>query len=406
MAEAFEVAAWLKSLLGAPEFRSTEVEFADPIAYISKIEAEARTQKSIDYIWIPPYVDFLEELIVYAWLKKKGKLRPSASSAMDSSIPAPPPPSAFASGRYGPLPWQGHFDEERDILIQKSGDKFHLYLAGSEGPVVFCLHGGGYSGLSFALAAGLMKQKVQVVAMDLRGHGHSETSNDIGLSIETLCSDVFDVIDELYGNSAPALIFVGHSMGGAVAVHCAAKKRLRTLAAIVVLDVVEGTALASLAFMQTYLANRPLHFPSVDKAIEWSVRGGSLRNVDSARISVGSTLKYNEERQCYTWLTRLEDTEAHWQGWYKGLSDLFLSSLVPKILVLAGTERLDRSLTIGQMQGKFQMVVLRNTGHAIQEDVPDELAKIVLGFIDRNCITASGVKIPSLLRAAQSHGQN
>ncbi|MCO5595781.1 hypothetical protein L7F22_049829 [Adiantum nelumboides] len=66
----------------------------------------------------------------------------------------------------------------------------------------------------------------------------------------------------------------------------------------------------------------------------------------------------------YTWLTRLEDTEAHWQGWYKGLSDLFLSSPVPKILVLAGTERLDRSLTIGQMQGKFQMVVLRNTGHA------------------------------------------
>lgn len=23
---------------------------------------------------------------------------------------------------------------------------FHVYLAGSEGPVVFCLHGGGYSG--------------------------------------------------------------------------------------------------------------------------------------------------------------------------------------------------------------------------------------------------------------------
>lgn len=325
---------------------------------------------------------------------------------MESSTSAPAPPSEVASGRYAPLPWQGHFDEEREVVIQDSGDKFHLYLAGSEGPVLFCLHGGGYSGLSFALAAGSMKHKVRVVAMDLRGHGRSETSNDNDISIETLCNDVFEVIAALYGDSAPALIFVGHSMGGAVAVHCAAKKRLRTLTALVVLDVVEGTALASLAFMQAFLRDRPSHFPSVEKAIEWSVRGGSLRNVDSARVSVGSTLKYDEKKRCYIWRAPLEQTEAHWHGWYKGLSDLFLSSPVPKILVLAGTERLDRSLTIGQMQGKFQMVVLRNTGHAIQEDLPDELAKIVLGFIDRYCITASGVKIPSVIRAAQARAQN
>lgn len=323
-----------------------------------------------------------------------------SGGAMESSTPQPTP-SLPASGRFAPLPWQGHFDEERDISVPKSENKFHLYLAGSEGPVVFCLHGGGFSGLSFALAAGLMKNKVRVVAMDFRGHGLSETSNDTDLSIETLRSDVFDVIDTLYGNSPPALILVGHSMGGAVAVHCAAKRRLHTLAALVVLDVVEGTALASLSYMQSYLSSRPLHFPSVEKAIEWSVKGGALRNVDSARVSVASTLKYNEEKQCYTWLTALEETEAHWKGWYIGLSDLFLSCPVPKILVLAGTDRLDRSLTIGQMQGKFQMMVLRNTGHAIQEDVPDELARIILGFIDRNCITASGVKISSVLRAAQ-----
>lgn len=321
-----------------------------------------------------------------------------------SSSSIPPPqraPSQPASSRFSPLPWTGHFDEERDLLISSSGDKFHVYLAGTEGPVAFCIHGGGYSGLSFALAAGLMKDKVRVVAMDLRGHGLSETSNDTDLSIETLCSDVIDVIDTLYGNAAPAIILIGHSMGGAVAVHCAAKRRLPTLAALVVLDVVEGTALASLAYMQSFLSDRPLHFSSVEKAIEWSVRGGSLRNVDSARISVPSTLKYNEEKQCYVWLTPLEETEAHWKGWYKGLSDLFLSCPIPKILILAGTDRLDRALTIGQMQGKFQIIVLRNTGHAIQEDVPDELARIVLGFISRNCITASGVKIPSMHHLAQ-----
>lgn len=39
------------------------------------------------------------------------------------------------------------------------------------------------------------------------------------------------------------------------------------------------------------------------------------------------------------------------------------------MLLLAGTDRLDKELTIAQMQGKFQLVLLPSCGHAIQEDV-------------------------------------
>ncbi len=37
---------------------------------------------------------------------------------------------------------------------------------------------------------------------------------------------------------------------------------------------------------------------------------------------------------------------------------------------MAGTDRLDTELMIGQMQGKFRVVVLADCGHCIQEDVP------------------------------------
>ena len=37
---------------------------------------------------------------------------------------------------------------------------------------------------------------------------------------------------------------------------------------------------------------------------------------------------------------------------------MYLSVTAPKILMLAGTDRLDKPLTIGQMQGKFQMSLL------------------------------------------------
>ena len=48
---------------------------------------------------------------------------------------------------------------------------------------------------------------------------------------------------------------------------------------------------------------------------------------------------------------------------------MFLSVRGPKLLLLAGTDRLDKDLLVGQMQGKFQLVVLPAVGHVVQEDV-------------------------------------
>ncbi|CAL8107055.1 unnamed protein product [Prunus armeniaca] len=257
--------------------------------------------------------------------------------------------------------------------------------------------------LSFALSTSKIKEKARVVAMDLRGHGKSTTENETDLSIETMCNDVLAVVKAIYGDSPPAIVLVGHSMGGSVAVHVAAKRALSSLAGLVVVDVVEGTALASLIHMQKILSSRVHHFSSIEKAIEWSVRGGSLRNIDSARVSVPTTLKYDDSKKCYIYRARLEETEQYWKSWYEGLSEKFLSCPVPKLLLLAGTDRLDRALTIGQMQGKFQMVVVRHTGHAIQEDVPDEFATLVTNFISRNRIGPRGVEIPGLRRPFQTN---
>ena len=47
--------------------------------------------------------------------------------------------------------------------------------------------------LSFALIAGKMKEKVRVVAMDMRGHGLTKTSNDTDLSAEAWCITPFNL---------------------------------------------------------------------------------------------------------------------------------------------------------------------------------------------------------------------
>lgn len=86
----------------------------------------------------------------------------------------------------------------------------------------------------------------------------------------------------------------------------------------------------------------------------------------------------------YVWRINLSKTEKFWNGWFSGLSKKFLDSQVPKLLLLAGVDRLDKDLTVGQMQGKFQMIVLPKVGHAIHEDSPDRVGDAVASFLVRN----------------------
>ena len=46
-------------------------------------------------------------------------------------------------------------------------------------------------------------------------------------------------------------------------------------------------------------------------------------------------------------------TQPFWEDWFVGLSKKFLEARGGKLLLLAGTDRLDTELTIGQMQGEF-----------------------------------------------------
>ena len=86
----------------------------------------------------------------------------------------------------------------------------------------------------------------------------------------------------------------------------------------------------------------------------------------------------------YAWRIDLAQTETHWTGWFTNLSSKFLSVPATKMLILAGIDRLDRDLTVGQMQGKFQMQVLPQAGHAVHEDVPDKMAEVLATFLIRN----------------------
>ncbi|KAK1883378.1 Protein phosphatase methylesterase 1 [Dissostichus eleginoides] len=273
------------------------------------------------------------------------------------------------------------------------------YCSGAHGPVLLLLHGGGHSALSWAVFTAVICSRIncRVVAMDLRAHGDTKVKNPDDLSADTMAKDIGKVVEVLYGDNPPPIMIIGHSMGGAIAVHTAAANHIPSLLGLCVIDVVEGTAMDALNSMQNFLRSRPKTFKSLENAIEWSVKSGQIRNIESARVSMGGQVKKCEEppsspaqikkESIFTWRVELSKTEKYWEGWFRGLSALFLTCPVPKLLLLAGVDRLDKDLTIGQMQGKFQMQVLPQCGHAVHEDAPEKVADALATFMVRHKFT-------------------
>ena len=218
-------------------------------------------------------------------------------------------------------------------------------------------HGAGSSGLTFGWTAKYIKELTHgecgVIAIDSRGHGLTktkDTKNDF--SLDTLSNDLIHVIKETVLPNQD-IILVGHSMGGSVVVDVAHKRLFKNIIGVTVLDVVEGSAMDALSSMTKILSSRPTQFSSTEQAIKWSIQSDTIRNIQSARLSIPALIEISEEKtKQLKWITDLTKTQPFWSEWFQGLSEKFLNSGTAKLLVLAGTDRLDKPLIIGQMQGK------------------------------------------------------
>lgn len=96
----------------------------------------------------------------------------------------------------------------------------------------------------------------------------------------------------------------------------------------------------------------------------YSTRSRTIRNTASARASVPSLLYEESEpsdtSRPWVWRTDLSATKPFWENWFIGLSRKFLDARGGKLLLLAGTDRLDKELMIGQMQGMLSTILNRN----------------------------------------------
>ncbi|KIM29753.1 hypothetical protein M408DRAFT_304699 [Serendipita vermifera MAFF 305830] len=353
----------------------------------------------------PPYDD-LEDV----------EEREEAMSSLGSLPTMLPPPSRSASRRnFSPISASGYFAQAVSVKLEDRGLDIRAYYSppvltgqasGEAGTVMVCHHGAGYSGLSFACLAkevvAQSKGECGVLAFDARRHGKTTAlsgTEDADLHIDTITDDLVALLSSVFPDpkAAPSLVLVGHSMGGAACVKACPllQEKKYSVGGVAVLDVVEGSALDALPIMMSLLDSRPDGFGSVEEAVQWHINTHTIRNTQSARVSIpsiftqasGPNIPYE-----WVWRTPLRSTSPYWESWFKSLSSRFLACRSARLLILAGTDRLDKELMIGQMQGKFQMEVVPNVGHMLHEDDPSRIAEILVEFWRRNERVVVGVK--------------
>ena len=93
---------------------------------------------------------------------------------------------------------------------------------------------------------------------------------------------------------------------------------------LLVIDVVEGSAIEALPFMENIALTRLAKFQSFKDVIKNAVNTGIVKTIHSARVSMPGQVEELEDpiikKKYYKWRTNLLETKLYWHQWFKGMS--------------------------------------------------------------------------------------
>lgn len=152
------------------------------------------------------------------------------------------------------------------------------------------------------------------------------------------------------------------------------------------------TAINSLNRMPEIINEIPKSFENIESALKWTLNSShshhnqqaASKNLFEIENSLASQLKINNETGELEWITDLSLMAPYWDSWFTGLTKNFLNFSGSRLLILADTDYMDKEMIVAQMQGKFQLSIVRDSGHVIQEDRPEELSKIIYEMIKKH----------------------
>lgn len=272
---------------------------------------------------------------------------------------------------------------ERDAVV--GGLKLHYQEWGNPAaPTILMLHGFGVSGHMFDEFAERMQDRYHLIALDQRGHGDSDWSQEGDYSRDAFVADL-DGFGEALG--LEQFFLVGHSMGGlnSVAYTVQHPGRVR---ALVLVDV--GPESAKEGVDNIVRFTRGPDELDFEEFVEMAHRFNPRRSIENIRERMRHRLKPTGEGK-WTWKFdrrfRQPDSgltigsplsnDEMWQ--------IYRSVPVP-VLLVRGAESDVLSQEVAERAARemrsARLVVVPGAGHSVPGDNPDGFTAAVVEFID------------------------
>ncbi|MEL6120118.1 MAG: alpha/beta fold hydrolase BchO [Pseudomonadota bacterium] len=269
---------------------------------------------------------------------------------------------------------------DRSRTIDVKPHKWHVQEMG-EGPTALLLHGAGGSTHSWAGLLPVLSRNYHAVAVDLPGQGFTRAGTKLRLGLPKMSMDLNALLDDQ--GWQPELI-IGHSAGGALALHLAESldHPARVIGINAALEPFEGPAAWLFPMMAKMLAINPF------TSVAFTAGGSAMARARGLIRTTGSNIS-DESLRCYA---RLFSDRGHVDSTLQMMAQWDLDKFAARIkrvetpiLLIAGSNDLTVSPDVSRRTAAAMInatfVELEGLGHLAHEENPDLVAQTISDWL-------------------------
>jgi pimeloyl-ACP methyl ester carboxylesterase len=251
-------------------------------------------------------------------------------------------------------------------------------------PTVLMLHGGGQNRFSWKNTGQILADEgFHVVALDSRGHGDSDRSPDSIYTVDALCADTLQVLEQI----GRPVILIGASMGGMTGMLVAHAAGPQKVTKLVLVDVVPRYEKDGSARIREFMASGINGFESLDEAADAVAAYLPYRTRPRSPEGLKKNLRRRDGRWYWHWdpafLTApMDDPFVR----VEKLERAVIETAIPILLIRGKLSDVVSTEAVKDFLEKVphaEFVELSDAGHTAAGDDNDAFSEAVVQFVSR-----------------------